>query len=90
MMPLLTGNRVRQEGAGHVIEATWERRREGFTHELPHHQRQKLLIAAGRRQLDRFPGLAANLTPAELATVSRIFGHAIERSRNTQRVGGVR
>ena len=87
-MPLLTGNRVRQEGAGHIVEATWERRCNGFTHELPHHQRQKLLTAAGRRQLDRFPGLAANLTPAELATVARIFGAAIERSRNTQRAAG--
>jgi hypothetical protein len=84
-MPLLLGNRVRLEGAGHITEQTWQKRREAFPHELPTYQRQKLFAAAGKRELMRLPGLAANLTAHEITVVSRIFGKGIERGRKARR-----
>jgi hypothetical protein len=85
-MPLLTGaGRVREEGAGRVVAATWRKRPDGFLDELSPHQQDKIVAETGRRALMRFPGLVAPLNPRELAKISRILGEALERQRKERR-----
>jgi hypothetical protein len=86
-MPLLIGaDRVRLEGHGRTVAATWRKRPQGFDHELEQYQRDRLFAEAGRRHFVRaLPGLAASLTPRELDKISQILGDAIERGRKAQR-----
>jgi hypothetical protein len=82
-MPLLIGaGRVREEGSGRVVAATWKRRSAKYLDEREPNERERLLTEAGRRHLMRVvPGLAVNLTPHEIATVSELFGRAIQRAK---------
>jgi hypothetical protein len=86
-MPLLVGaDRVRLEGHGRTVAATWRRRPEGFLDELSEHQQDRIRDEAGRHLLARLcPGVASNLTAHEITVVSRIFGKGIERGRKARR-----
>jgi hypothetical protein len=96
-MPLLIGaGRVREEGSGRTVTATWRKRPDGFLGELSERQQDRLRAEDGQRHLIRvLPGLAASMTAHEMTVVSRIFGNAIHRNREeqrelAQRAGGAR
>jgi hypothetical protein len=82
-MPLLIGaGRVREEGRGRVVAATWKRRSDKFLEEREPDQQERLLAEAGRRHLMRVvPGIAVNLTQHEIATIAELFGRAIRRAK---------